>query len=469
MKNYTLFICLLVFLSSCENWFDVEPRTEVKEENLFKDENGYFDALVGVYMIMGKPDLYGDMLTMSLQEGIVQNYYVTNSAHPLYYIQKMEYENTRVRPSIDAIWNGLYNAIANDNNIITHLNNVDKNIFSGENYNIIKGEALALRAYLHFDILRMFGPSFKMDKNKKCMPYVETVSKENTPYSTPEEIVKKCIKDLEEALILLENDPITGKTSDYGNIYLMNRNTRMNIYAVQATLARIYHYAGNKTEALNYAQQFIDHEKLSLTTNLTGVSTDRLFSQELIFALFVDNIASWADDHFGSSNLGYDYYQYGYTLDMVFDKNAGLGLDIRYSTLFNENASMYKLNKYLYNTGDSYNAKYRIPMLRLSEMYYIAAESTSNLDDATIWLNDVRSARGLESKDFTSFNEIEEYLTAEYRREFYGEGQLFYRYKMLDADEIKVGYTTINLEGKKEEAYIFPLPEQEEQFGGTTK
>lgn len=469
MKKHTLFICLLILLSSCENWFDVEPRTEIKEEKLFSDENGYFDALIGVYTIMGKPSLYGDMLTMSLQDGIVQNYYVTSSAHPLYYITKMDYENTRVRPSIDNIWNGLYNAIVNTNNIIANIEQSDRKIFSGENYNIIKGEALALRAYLHFDILRMFGPSFKMDKTKKCMPYVETVSKENTPYSSPEEIIEKCTKDLKEALILLENDPITGNTSDYGNIYLMNRTTRMNIYAVQATLARIYHYAGNKTEALKYAQPFTEHEKLSLISNLTAVNTDRLLSQEIIFALFVDNISSWAEDHFGSSNLGYDYFQYGFALDMVFEKNAGLGLDIRYSALFNENASMYKLNKYLYNTGDAYNAKYRIPMLRLSEMYYIAAESTNNLEDAKTWLNDVRSARGLEGKDFTSFEEIEKYLIDEYRREFYGEGQLFYRYKMLNADEIKIGYTTINLENKKEEAYILPLPEQEEQFGGTIK
>ena len=466
---YTL-MSLLVLCSSCEDWFDVEPRTEIKEDNLFQNENGYFDALVGVYTLMGKPNLYGDQLTMSLLDGIIQNYYVTNSsAHPLYYVAKRDYTNTNLRSTIDAIWSGLYNAIANTNNILEHLSNCNPSLFSGDNYNIIKGEALAQRAFLHFDLLRLFGPSFVMDRRRPCIPYVTTLSKENTKLSTPEEVVQLCLQDLTEADGLLEKDPISDKENNSENIYLMNRTCRLNSHAVKALMARIYHYAGDKENALKYAHELVENEELELTTNLTGIKADRIFSQEILFSLFVDNMSDWVDNHFGTAASGYDYLQYEPFLDELFEKNAGLGLDVRQTELFNNNNTICKLNKYLMNSTDAYSSKYRIPMLRLSEAYYIAAESTDDLEEAEKWLNDVRTARGLESKTFSSFNEIQTYLTNEYRREFWGEGQAFYRYKWLNADAFTGYYTTINLENIKEETYILPLPEQEEQYGGTSK
>ena len=85
MKKLNIYIlCAIGFLSlvtttSCDEWFDVDPRTEIKEDDLFKDESGYFDALVGVYSIMGRQALYGDNLTMGIPEAIVQNYYLATT------------------------------------------------------------------------------------------------------------------------------------------------------------------------------------------------------------------------------------------------------------------------------------------------------------------------------------------------------------------------------------------------------
>lgn len=98
----------------------------------------------------------------------------------------------------------------------------------------------------------------------------------------------------------------------------------------------------------------------------------------------------------------------------------------------------------------------------------IAAESTTDIDKASDWLNQVRRARALEQKSFADFAAVEAYLTAEYRREFYGEGQLFYRYKWLDSNTIAEGYLVQNITDRKEKVYILPLPEQEEEFGGVT-
>ena len=454
--------------TSCEDWFDVDPRTEIKESDLFKDESGFFDALTGVYSIMGRSSLYGDELTMGSIDAITQIYYIGyNTAHPLYYMSTFEYENTRVRPAIDAMWSGMYEAVANVNNLLAHIAQADRNMFESNNYELIKGEALALRAYLHFDLLRLFGPSFRMDKDRKCIPYVTTVSKQNTPYSSPKEVVDLCLRDLQEAEKLLADDPVKNIIQDEENIYRMNRRTRMNLYATQALMARIYHYAGDKTNALRYAGTLIDNENLKLITSTMGVKNDRVISSELLFALFVDNLSDWADNHFRHSSYGYDYYQMQFYMDEFFDKNAGTGSDVRYDAQFDIDGSNMKLSKYLSKDADSYNAKFRVPMLRLSEMYYIAAESTDDIDYASDLLNSVRRARALEPITYADFNAVGSYLTREYRREFYGEGQLFFRYKWLDSDNIADGYLIKNVSSRKEKVYMLPLPDQEKEFGGT--
>ena len=474
MKKSNLFICLLTGVltllsaTSCEDWFDVDPRTEIKESDLFKDESGFFDALTGVYSIMGRSSLYGDELTMGSIDAITQIYYIGyNTAPPLYYMSTFEYENTRVRPAIDAMWSGMYEAVANVNNLLAHIAQADRNMFESNNYELIKGEALALRAYLHFDLLRLFGPSFRMDKDRKCIPYITTVSKQNTPFSSPKEVVDLCLRDLQEAEKLLADDPVKNIIQDEENIYRMNRRTRMNLYATQALMARIYHYAGDKTNALRYAGTLIDNENLKLITSTMGVKNDRVISSELLFALFVDNLSDWADNHFRHSSYGYDYYQMQFYMDEFFDKNAGTGSDVRYDAQFDIDGSNMKLSKYLSKDADSYNAKFRVPMLRLSEMYYIAAESTDDIDYASDLLNSVRRARALEPITYADFNAVESYLTREYRREFYGEGQLFFRYKWLDSDNIADGYLIKNVSSRKEKVYMLPLPDQEKEFGGT--
>lgn len=241
----------------------------------------------------------------------------------------------------------------------------------------------------------------------------------------------------------------------------------MNLYATQALMARIYHYAGDKTNALRYAGTLIDNENLKLITSTMGVKNDRVISSELLFALFVDNLSDWADNHFRHSSYGYDYYQMQFYMDEFFDKNAGTGSDVRYDAQFDIDGSNMKLSKYLSKDADSYNAKFRVPMLRLSEMYYIAAESTDDIDYASDLLNSVRRARALEPITYADFNAVESYLTREYRREFYGEGQLFFRYKWLDSDNIADGYLIKNVSSRKEKVYMLPLPDQEKEFGGT--
>ena len=82
-----------------------------------------------------------------------------------------------------------WNIIANINNFLEY---VDKNkdvLVTERYYEAVKGEALRLRAFLHFDLLRMFGPVYKEHPASKAIPYRTTFDKDATPVLAANEVV----------------------------------------------------------------------------------------------------------------------------------------------------------------------------------------------------------------------------------------------------------------------------------------
>ena len=100
----------------------------------------------------------------------------------------------------------------------------------------------------------------------------------------------------------------------------------------------------------------------------------------------------------------------------------------------------------------------RMPVLRISEMYYIAAEYLKAVDapEALNMLNIVREYRGLVEK-LIDVNPIaiQNEILKEYQREFLGEGQLFYYHKRLGTKNI----ATANAK------YTLPMPDDEIDLG----
>lgn len=112
------------------------------------------------------------------------------------------------------------------------------------------------------------------------------------------------------------------------------------------------------------------------------------------------------------------------------------------------------------STNQSVIIQYKlIPIIRLSEMYYILSEASSHtsLREALSYLSVVRKARGAKrdisgtaSKDY--YNE----LVTEYKKEFLAEGQMFYFFKRWNMP-VTTGTQVIQMDGK----YVMPIPESE--------
>ena len=155
MKTAYLFVLILgaFMFTGCEDWFDVSSDIDAKEDDLYKTENGYFDALIGVYAKMAGTSLYGDQMTISTMDLLAYSYVLRDGAPEIYTsFANFDYKTADTEKVIASIWEGMYNAIANDNKLLERLENADRKIFDDDNYDLIKGEALALRAYLHFDL-----------------------------------------------------------------------------------------------------------------------------------------------------------------------------------------------------------------------------------------------------------------------------------------------------------------------------
>ena len=154
-------LALVLSLTACKKWLDTPAPLQVDEKVVFSSEQGFKEVLNGVYLQMGCQAMYGRDMSYGLLSVVGRSYDTTISAAigNLYYQgAQYNFQDQSVRAVSNAIWDRAYLAIANINYL---LDNIDshKDVFTANNYNIIKGEALGLRAFLHFELLRLFASS----------------------------------------------------------------------------------------------------------------------------------------------------------------------------------------------------------------------------------------------------------------------------------------------------------------------
>ena len=123
--------------------------------------------------------------------------------------------------------------------------------------------------------------------------------------------------------------------------------------------------------------------------------------------------------------------------------------------------------KYLCIENDSYDL--RIPLIRLSEMYYIMAEVTTGSESASYY-NDVRNARGISTTyNVSSFDDEAQKIEAlqlEYSKDFFGEGQYFFFLKRHRIEDLTVYFSGINNNFPMHESYYeFEIPDAEREYG----
>ena len=458
---------LLCCITACNDWLEVAPQAEKEEAEMFEKEVGFRNVLIGAYIRMKSNNLYGEDLTYGSIEMLAQHW--TNTDDLGKYLKAYNYEQSVVETKINSFYGNLYKVIADVNGL---LNNIDarKEMFEGNNFEIIKGEALAIRAFCHFDVLRLFGPIPTNLPEGTILPYVTTVSIVPNRLVSYNDFTTKLLADLDEAERCLEgNDPIlTASIKELSTLevaqddnFLCDRQMRMNYYAVCALKARVQLWLGNKNEALKYAQKVIDAKDpngnvmFRLGSATDCANGDLIFSSEHIFNLNVYNLS---DSKISAANT---FYTNSTTLKYFWASGT---TDIRRGKMWKEVYDdywwtyYYYITKYTQATNMPVWAKNSIPLFRLAEMYLIAMECGS-IQNANDLYKEVCIARDITPVTFGSTEELSETLILEYNREFYGEGQAFYAYKRLGRSKI-FGTSTVG----SALIYVLPLPKAESLY-----
>lgn len=471
MKRTTLLIGIMAIVavfSGCKKFLDVTPKTSLAEEQLYTSEPGFQQALSGVYGKLAGTNLYGDNLSMGFVSALAQNYSTLNTSASisLQQTQLLNYASNEVISYTDSIWSSSYSAIAAANKIIENTA-ANRSVLSNNSYAQLRGEALALRAFLHFDLLRMFGPEYTAGANLKAIPYKKDVNENAIIPATTADVVKFALADLKEAADLLQPvDPIV--TSD-----LRSRRNKLNYYGIKALEARIRLYSGDKPGAAAAANLVIGSGKYAFVTQAaagaisSGLTVrDRLYFNEQIFMIRVRDILPTVQRYFRfRGSLDQSLTRSPANFATLYETTSGGGSDIRFVYRIEQDggnlfpSKFWQASSATTTIGDNLLDQY-VPGIRLAEMYYILAETAETPGIGVGYLNTVRQNRGISNLATTiTATDLTAAITKEYQKEFYAEGQLFFYYKRIKATRML--FRNINMTPAD---YKLPIPDRELQF-----
>ncbi len=467
--RYTICTFSAVFLllfSACDQWLDIEPMDKMNEDKIFSSKEGFTKAINGIYLDMVDSRLYGK--ACEFLELLGQRYYIA-TGHTYEKLVQYNYTEDNVKNIISGVWSKSYAEIANCNRILLHLEE-KREMLGDADYNLLKGEALGLRALLHFDMLRLFAPAYDETDLNLYVPYYDEFLVTGKPLLKVSAFVEYLLDDLNSAELALKGDPIISGLSD-------NRNLRFNFFAVKLLQARVYQWRGtgasrNKafqiatsvinSVTFNRAFPWVDRD-MALGNSAYASSPDRIFYSEILFGIQNNNRPKIYEDFFQSSlsddkilvqvkTTVDDWYSYAgdYRNAKMWMSVVKNGKDMRVLQKYEE----IKDTKLTLRTVTE-------SVLRRSEFYLIAADCASSDAVACEYLNELQRARGYQNSDLTKVgSDIQSAIRAEYNREFIGEGQYFFYLKMKKEPMLDKG----NGEGSftmTDAQYVLPLPENE--------
>ena len=453
--------------TSCDSYLDITPDGQVKRDELLETNEGVEDAIYGVYAKLRSTSLYGQEMYFSALEIMSQTLWCYGN-QSVTALGQYNYGNTSVKNVFASVWTDMYNNISNVNSVINAPLVENATTYPATIY---RGEALALRAFMHFDLMRLFADQITVKPNADGIPYATQFSLVAPDFESLAENYNHVIADLTEAERLLEGE------DQYKNstAFMTDRQIHLNLHAVRALMARVYLTMGNKQKALEYAQKVIRESGRQLKTK-TEVINDVagvLSKKECLFGVYYSGFYSLVSPKlqqtvsYSSLDLRNDFME-------MYEKGVS-GLDYRTNAYFTSvdlgGTAKYRLSKFtdIYDLQNNSSARpadlvQGINLIRLPEMYYIAAECLLDTDyqKAVDYYNDVITNRGLDPFDGTGAERLTiDMINTERYKEMIGEGQTFFNMKRQN---LSISSYDNSVTYKPEDGiYTVPVPDSEKE------
>ena len=512
--NLILIAVLGIFaFSSCDDFLDRKPTNYGDSATAIQTKADAESMIAAVMNRMTSSNYYGrNLLLYADAKGGDMVVYSNGRGNDALYNFNHEYNSS----AYGAFWSSGYDLILQLNTIINRSKEI---VAAGaiDNFNDVYGQAYTLRALIYFEMIRLYGLPYTLHDPSKSLglPLLTDAIgiKDQPTRSTVQAVYTQIVEDLETAKDLISTS---------------TKNGFVNYYANRAIAARVYLTMGNYGAALTAAQKVIDSGKFKLYTNEEWVeSWQKQFGSESIFELFMNP----NEGDLGNSSLGLYYSRakhfsskatgyYGAS-DAYIARLAEDPTDVRHGIMdFDEDCDAYEesvLQKYYkegqyakrmgscykylggcdyFNTGIGSSSAHKaagvpyrgdygifpgdgkdnstavnIKVIRLSEMYLIAAEcalADGDADAAAEYLQAIRKrSPGLEPA--TAENVTLDMILDEKSKEFYGEGLRYWDMLRLGKeitfnDEI-LGFVTPHrtqtIDTKTFYKVILPIPENE--------
>ena len=410
-------IAAAMLLGGCSK-LNQSPTTSVLASQLFKDTVSLNEAVVGMYSTLEVQEYYGAyfplLADLNSDNGIAGGYNNTSLN------EFGAYSVTSSNIFIQNMYVALYYSIATANAILAGEKGItDTSSDAQQLLTSVRGQALAIRAMAHFDLLRSFGYHWDLS-SPYGIPVVTTVqtASDIVPRSTVAATYAAIISDLTQADSLLSGE--TSRDANYINPAIVN-----------ALLARVYLYMKDYTDAANFATLVINDGAFSLLdqNNFPSIYTSKL-SKESVFELPFNqqnqseyNISTYARPDAASTEVLFIASQ---ALQTFFQNRPA---DLRINLLDYSSPNFQPNGRTLKYSSDITQKDNSAYVIRIAEMYMIRAEALGRTGGGLADLNTIRVNRGLAALAPTDVPDDPTYAQAiadEDRAEFNFEGHRYF-------------------------------------------
>lgn len=459
----------IISLSGCEKNISINPTHSATLENALLTMSNYEASLSSVYNSMRSVGYYGRNLSV-IPDMNTDNLVQTGESL-VNFLEITDWLYTAQNGTVDETWLACY-LIINNANII--INNIDK-ITTPANQkqaNRIKGQVLALRAMVHFDLLRYFGESFDRNSTSLGVFYKKTSVLEEAPPSTKpaRQTVKQnyddIYADLSAAKILLSNVDVTINTST---------KLRIDLIGLSAINARVALYAKDWSAAISNATTVINALPLASRTVFPAIWNDQSNAESAFTVFFTpgEGVIRVAGDVFsGPGNRSQQEANPTLfaTIDEINDIRFSSSVRRAYRTLASPVRASTRLvvTKHL-GKGNATDGVVNWKAFRTGEMYLIRAEAFANTTGQEInGLADLNNLRAARIDGYTPVVLIGTALIAaiadERRKELFMEGHRWFDLKRttrtLNRGTVTAPTTQAVLANNRRE-WVWPIPQSE--------
>lgn len=398
---YFLTAVIFLAITSCEDYLDQYPVSSLAEEEIFESIDGVERTLNGLYSRLGNGTY--NHREMNCVGGLKAD----NLDIAQVNAGRLNQHQLNAEGEDFGIWSQVYDNINRVNTILANIDDFED--VDQDKLNNLKAQALAMRGYMYFDLLKIYArPPMHQEPLVKGEPLgviIKTEPFEGLDESafeeraTIDEGYEQVQKDLTDAVDLFD-----GSNEDYP--YRFTQTT------AEALLARLHLYLGNWGDAIDYAEDVMDYNHVYLVDQSDADPTTDAAEdhpeiyidnpgQESIFEIgytsddrpdrntSVAGMATWVQEGYGDvilrmdlRNLLEEYREKGDVRPIFVEDTVKGGQDVAYQM------------KYYHWQGIRFWDN--IKMIRSAEMWLIAAEAYAEMDDVPTgvdYLEELRAHR----------------------------------------------------------------------------